>query len=300
MMMKSILTFLTLFIFSPAFLHAQVGGNQIYTGNSTQIRVASPSSKQSIQTTDSTLVINASILLNQLADQYMVSVGVQQEAENPLASNKKINERIDALQKSLKQIKVQPKDIYVDFVSQTRVYDYKVDGNQAQQIETGFEIKKNVIIRLDDINLFDRLVELCAEQEIYDIIKVEYISKDVDAIYNQLFTEAVKMIEARKKLYLSASNVKLTGVSRISDETFSQAHPKTGYQEYRAFETSQLNIQNNYNNRERFIQQEARKLRTFYYEGLDASGFDKVINEADPRIGIQYAFHLSIWYELEK
>jgi uncharacterized protein YggE len=300
MMQQSVFSFLILFSFSLPSLQAQIGGNQIYRGNSNQVRATSPGGKQSISTTDSTLVIHANILLNRLADQYMVSVGVQQEAETSLTCNKKINERIDALKKSLKQVNVQSKDIYVDFVSQNRVYDYKVDGNQAQQFEAGFEIKKNVIIRLDDISFFDRMVELCAEQEIYDIIKVEYIAENVDAIYNQLYAEAVKMIEARKKLYLSASNIKLTGVSRISNELFSQVHPKNRYQEYQAFETSQLNIQNNYNNRDRFIQQEARKLRTFYYEGLDTSTFDKVIHEADPRIGIQYAFYLSIWYELEK
>jgi hypothetical protein len=54
------------------------------------------------------------------------------------------------------------------------------------------------------------------------------------------------------------------------------------------------------NTTENYVKKLERKSKTFYYEGVDYSGFDKVINHANPTVGIQYIFNLSVKYKLKK
>ena len=55
-------------------------------------------------------------------------------------------------------------DIYIDFISQTKIYDYEVGENQAKQFATGYEIKKNAVIKMKNIDDIDELVELAAAE----------------------------------------------------------------------------------------------------------------------------------------
>ncbi|MEM9921708.1 MAG: SIMPL domain-containing protein [Bacteroidota bacterium] len=283
-------------------IYGQVSGNQIY-GNS---RGSSGSYVQEtgihprgITSTDSTLIVSVDILLNKRADAYLVAVGLNQEELTVQACNQKINDRIEKLKKSLKELGISEKDCYVDFISQTKVYDYQVDDTKAKQFQRGFEIKKNIIIKIADILKLDRLLELSAEQEVYDLIKVEYLDKDVNKIYERMYEEAAELIELRKKMYLKSSKVSLTGNSRVLSDNFYSVYPKSRYRKYEAFESSGLKVQTkHYSNQ--YIRQEARKNKTFYYNGLETSGFDKIINGFDPVVGIQYVLSLQMQYELDR
>ena len=278
---------------------AQIGGNQVY-GNSNyyNYNVATPTQKRTITSTDSTLVITTSILMNKIADHYLVSVGTNQEAKTVLECNKKINARIAALKKDVTSLEVKDSDFYVDFISQTKVYDYEVQEHSSKQLETGFEIKKNIIIRLNDIDKIDQLVELCAKQEIYDIIKVEYVDDDINASYEEMYNEAISFIESRKSMFMKTSSQKLTGGKRVVSDNFYSVYPKTQYKKYEAFESSSLSVHTkNYSSH--YVQQEERKNKTFYYDGVQTSGFDKIINSSVPDIGIQYVMSVTMTFELE-
>jgi len=43
-----------------------------------------------------------------------------------------------------------------------------------------------------------------------------------------------------------------------------------------------------------------RKGKTFYYEGIPYNGFDRIINNQDPEIGIQYIMNISVKYDFKK
>ena len=63
---------------------AQIGGNQVYGNNSygyTNNSNYNTVQKRTITSTDSTLIITTSILMNKLADHYLISVGTNQEAK---------------------------------------------------------------------------------------------------------------------------------------------------------------------------------------------------------------------------
>ena len=271
-------------------LHAysQISGNQSYKGHRD-----SASDKGSFFSNDSTLVIYSNILLNQNADKFKLALGVNQEGKTPKECLEKINKRINSLISKLPtQIKKQ--DIYVDFISQTRIYDFETTEKSANEILKGFEVKKNIIITVSDLNLFEQIIAEASEYQIYDIIKVDYINDNVEAIQKELLDIAKNVADKKKDLFISKFNRKTIGNPRAI-ENFTSSYPKDKYKNYEASESSRVDSYSS-----SFIKKEARKNQTFYYEGVDCSGFDKIINEANPEIGIQYVLSLSVIYDLVK
>ena len=287
------ITFLTLLT---GLSYGQVAGNQVYNnhhnyGNSVSAQ------KASVYTTDSTMVITTKILMNKVADYYLLTIGAHQEAKELNLCNQKINERIQTIIDGLKEIEIGSEDVYIDFITQTKIYDYEITSNETKQYENGFEIKKNVIIRMESLNKLDSIISLCASQKVYDIVNVEYINTNLNDTYNEMFDEAILLIESRKRRYLKVGSYKPTGIKRLVSDNFFSLYPKSQYKQYEAYESSNVSIHNrNYSHE--YIAKEARKHKTFYYNGAPISGFDKVINPTSPEVGIQYVLTISMVYEL--
>ena len=287
------ITFLTLLT---GLSYGQVAGNQVYNnhhnyGNSVSAQ------KASVYTTDSTMVITTKILMNKVADYYLLTIGAHQEAKELNLCNQKINERIQKIIDGLKEIEIGSEDVYIDFITQTKIYDHEITSNETKQYENGFEIKKNVIIRMKSLDKLDSIISLCAAQKIYDIVNVEYINTNLNDTYNEMFDEAILLIESRKRRYLKVGSYKPTGIKRLVSDNFFSLYPKSQYKQYEAYESSNVSIHNrNYSHE--YIAKEARKHKTFYYDGAPISGFDKVINPTSPEVGIQYVLTISMVYEL--
>ncbi len=275
-----------------ANIYAQMAGNQVYQNDKSY-----NSPNTSIHSTDSTLTIKATVLLNKKADYYLATVGIKQEAKSVTDCNQALNQRINAFMKDIKKLGIQDNDAYIDFISQTKVYDHKIEGNTITEFLDGFEIRKNIIFKFKDLELMDKIIELASKQEIYDIVKVEYFNEDTEKIYAQLFDESIKIIENKKARFLKVSNIKLSGKHRIMQDMFQVYYPKDSYKEYsEAFESSSVNT--NYS--KEYIKKQVRKDKTFYYEGAQSSPqIDKNIDNVSPIIGIQYVLSLRILYELE-
>lgn len=279
---------------------SQFGGNQVYS-NSNQYGYQysqSVSSNPSILSNDSILTITTNVLLHQVADQYVLTVGMNQEALTVLDCNTLINERISRLKKKLTSFGIEEEDVYVDFVTQTKIYDYEVEREQATQIETGFEIKKNINLRFKNIDLIDVIIESCSEEKIYDIINLEYIVDDINEVYEKLMSEAMQIAENRKNTFLQYSSKELAGEYRLVGDNFNSTFPKTQYKQYEAKESSTLSVYSkNYN--EHYIRKEARKNKTFYYQGIPVSGFDKVIGHDSPDISVQHSLTITVQFEIK-
>ena len=277
--------------------YSQISGNQVYGNNYS----SSDRSKvlQSLKSTDSTLIISARVLLNKQPDFYFVSLGISQQGKSVKEGLTTINNRIENLSKGLNSMGIKKSDYYVDFVSQAKIYDYNVQGNKAEQFEDGFEIKKNIIIKLDNLKQFDNLILLASEQEIYDIIKVDYRNNDVNSIYKEMYNAAVKIVEDKKELYSKTNSNKEYTKQRLLSDSFYSTYPNSQYKKYQSAESSDLNYLNkNYSTN--YLKKELRKSTTFFYDGAEISGFDKVINATNPTVGIQYFLDISMIYEIVK
>jgi len=274
-------------------LNAQVGGNQVYQNKSINYN-RNPVQTKSIYSTDSTLVVKSTVLLNKAADYYLLTIGVNSIAKTVIEANQITNNRIQRVTEKIKKMGINKEDIYIDFIAETKMYDHTVDGNKINEFFDGFSVRKNLIIKTDQITNIDEIIDYCSEEEIYDIIKVDYRSEDLEKINDDLFDEALKISKKKTQRFSRNSSVRL-GSNRITSEVFSVYYPKNLYKQYNeAFETSTLNYYSG-----SYIKKEVRKERTFYYDGVETEvGVDKIIDEITPIVGIQYVMEVVITYDL--
>jgi uncharacterized protein YggE len=181
-------------------------------------------------------------------------------------------------------------------ITQNLVYDYDIVNKTATQHEVGFEIKKNIIFKLDEIEDIDKIIETASKYEIYDIVKVDYVISDINELYAQLFKEAMSVINIKKDLYISATGIKLHPTSKIFSEGFNIIYPNQLYQSYQAFESS--DVYGSYNSN--YIKKDERKRNTFYYNKITASGYDKEINPSLTKVGVQATLDLKILFTIKK
>lgn len=286
----SVFTILSLNLFS------QHIGNQAYTNNY-QSQHRYPLQNKSIFYTDSTLIINANVLLNKEADFYSISIGVNQEGKTVSECIDQINVRIKNVEKGLNKIGIKKESIAIDFISETKIYDHKIEGKEITEYLVGYVIKKNIILRTKSVDAIEKIVNVCSKEDIFDIIKVDYINEDIEAINTLLFEQAMTIIKSKKERILKYSSIKLTDEYRVVSDNLLTYYPKNLYQKYsEAFETSTIHHQ--YSS---YIRKDVRKSSTFYYDGIEYEmSIDKIIDEVSPNIGIQYVMNIQMIYELEK
>ncbi|WP_454046525.1 SIMPL domain-containing protein [Chryseobacterium sp. Marseille-Q8038] len=281
---------------------AQVGGNQIYRDKNNYDYSAPKNLNEfnnanSYFTNDSTLVVNVKVLMNKTADRYKLTLGLNEEAATPKIAIENINRRINGFIKRISSIGIKNDDIFVDFISQTKIYDYDINKDTQVTIQKmdGFETKKNIIITVNKYSMIEKLISEASDFQIYDVIKVDYISNDIDKIQEDLLKEAYAVFDKKKDNYFRLFKKETIG-SPTATSGFTYTFPKNQYQNYAAFESA--NVTYGYDTR--YIKKEERKSKTFYYDGTDYTGFDKVINNSDPEVGIQYIMNLSVKYDLKK
>lgn len=281
---------------------AQVGGNQIYRDKnnydySALKNLPDFNNANSYFTNDSTLVVNVKVLMNKTADRYKLTLGLNEEAATPKIAIENINRRINGFIKRISSMGIRNDDIFVDFISQTKIYDYDIhkDTQVTTQKMDGFETKKNIIITVNKHSMIEKLISEASDFQIYDVIKVDYISNDIDKIQEDLLKEAYAVFDKKKDNYFKLFKKEIIG-SPTATSGFTYIFPKNQYQNYTALESASVT----YGYDTRYIKKEERKSKTFYYDGTDYTGFDKVINNSDPEVGIQYIMNLSVKYDLKK
>lgn len=291
MKVKKVIVLLIFLLISK--LNAQVSGNSAqknYQRN--QIGFLEP---QKLFITDSTFIVQANILKNVVADNYVAVFGVNEKANSLKESNENINKRITNFISDLVKMGINKNDIYVDMTTQTRIYDYKIKEEVATQYINGFEIKKNVILKFKKIADLDKMVICASNYAIYDLIKVDYLVSNEEEVYSNLFEIAKSTIEKKKNLYVSATNVKLDTSSQIFGEKFYSQSPQESYNSYTSNLSSTYTNDNSYNKRLDLV-----KTPTYYYDKLNYSGFDKIINPVVTEPVVEYVLSLQIKFKILK
>jgi uncharacterized protein YggE len=291
----SLLGFLVLLFFVNLSLFAQESGNRIY-GNqgyyNGQKHTPFTNTGSLINGTDRKYYsTEASVLINLKPDAFVVVFGIQQEGALPSDSNGKLEARLAQFNGSLSALGIKPDDIFIDFITQNKVYDYKTQGNDVIETPAGFETKKTIAIRYKDRSMFEKIVAEAAKQQIFDLIKVDYIVSDFDSVRTRLFDEAVKVIKSKEAKYASLLGVKLSPVG-LANEKYDAFYPSEEYQKYQAFETGSA-----YNSNNRGVTVSARKASTFYYSPMSGENFDKMLNPLGIEPLVQFTLYLRMDYD---
>lgn len=275
-------------------INAQVSGNSVYSQNynSTNTKLQTV---DKLFLTDSTFIIQANVALNVIADNYVAIFGVAEQSATLVECNDKIEKRIQSFITDLSKLGITQTDIYVDMTTQNKIYDYKMSSSIAEEYLKGFELKKNVIIKFKNIKDLEKMVLSASTFQIYDLVKVDYNVTDINKIYTQLFQTATEIINQKKGLYVSATNAKLSSVSQIYGDEFYSYSPSQLYKSYTAYEGS--DVYGGYNS---YTKKDLRKSVTYYYDKINYSGFDKVINPIVTEPSVEFILTLQIKFQIEK
>src|ERR1041384_5833138 len=275
----------------------QESGNRIYGNNGYYQQ------KRQLQINSGTLgnsgegyAIEASVLTNLKPDAFVVVFGVNDEGSNSAVSNDKVNAKIANLIQKVKPLGIDSNNIFIDFITQNRVYDFTVSGTQATEKFTGFETKKTVAIRYKSRELFERIVSAATDSQIFDLIKVDYIVSDFDKVRAGLFDAAVKVLKSKEQKYANALGNTLGAVG-LSIEKYDVTYPAEAYQRYQAFETGDASVENEQGVSSRV---EKRKSFTFFYEPLQASSFDSVLAPPGLEPVVQFSIYLRMQYQVKR
>lgn len=273
----------------------QQSGNVVIGQSYNYNRTTKLQSVDKLYLSDSSFIIQANVLKNVIADSYVATFGVSESSTSLIDANSKIDKRINDFISALMKIRITNADIYIDMTTQTRISDYKVTGNYAEQYISGFEQKKNVIVKFDNIKLLDEMIIIASDYGIYDLAKIDYIVMDKDKIYEELFEEAVKVINSKKGLYTKATNCKLQPVSQIYGESFYSFYPSQLYQSYTPNISTEYHSYSSYSKRK-----DLRKNTTYFYDKINYSGFDKVINPIVTEPAVEFVLMLQMKFDIKK
>jgi len=294
-MKKCVLLVLSLFAVVPVF--GQESGNRIYGNNGyyQQQKRHMQIGAGSLGPSDS-YAIEANVLINLKPNAFVVVFGVNDEGLNSATSNQKVNAKVADLMQRIKPLGITSNDVFVDFITQSRVYDFSVSGAEAKENFSGFETKKTIAIRYRNRELFEKIVSAAADARIFDLIKVDYIVSDFDSVRARLFEAAVKVIKSKEQKYTNSLGVSL-GALGLSVEKYDVSYPAEAYQRYQAFETGDAYVYNNQGPTSRVTQ---RKSFTFFYDPFEASSFDAVLDPLDLEPAVQFSIYLRMQYQVKR
>ena len=271
--------------------YGQSGGNAKAKQNERNKRVLA----QSELPPAGSMFIEASVLFNAKANEYVAVFGIAQEGATVAECNQKMDATVNAFSGELRQLGLAPEAVFVDFATQTKIYGYQATGSIAKERLVGFELKKNISIHYRDKLLLDKLIIAASRAKIFDLIKVDYLVKDTAAVQDRLMEEAARIIKLKAARYEKLLGLKLQPLPQVYAEKPSVYFPAEMYDSYTAQESEEMSSDSD---RQRYTIQGARKSRTFFFNALNADGFDSVINPVVIEPVVQYTLYLKVKYEL--
>lgn len=280
---------------------AQVSGNRIYENQGSQQGgqvtrrypgYGGATTEQVVSEQENLLVttyqfIEAKVLTSVETKEYVAVFGLAQEADSLQKASKKLQDQIADFRTGLAALGLRPEDTYLDFITQNRVYDYQVKGGTAREKVTGFQVKENFFVRYKDPKLLDQITPVAAQAGIFDLIKVDYVTGDLNAVRAQLADEAMKVLKKKEESYTKLG-LKLQPVS-VTVESFDTFQPSEAYNSYKAYETGNVDEEN-------YRVVERRKNSTFFFEPLREGQFDLVLNQIGMQPAVQCTFTLRVKY----
>jgi uncharacterized protein YggE len=277
----------------PVVAPAQEAGNRAY---GTQRRRPQTNSGVLTGSTDGTAqvyFVEANVLMNMKADTYVAVFGLVQDGATSAESNGKINTQVAGFIRDLESLGIKRADTFVDFITQNKIYDYTTNANTVTEKFSGFETKKNIAVRYRDRELLEKILSAAARASIFDLIEVNYVVGDVGGVRQRMYEEAVRIIKQKEASYANSFGIKLSPTN-LANEKYDAFYPSELYAAYQAYEAGTTS--GDYNR----VVVRQRKTSTFFYEPLDASNFDSVINQMSIEPMVQFTLYLRLQYDLKK
>ncbi len=300
-----------IFLLSFNYAKAQVAGNWMYNQsmqaeqyNDDYSFDVSKSVEYPVYQTginDTVIVLETNAMMNVKADSYIAIFGVSQVSDSIESGHRLINNRLNSFIKSISKLGIKSDDIYIDFISQVPIFEYELEkklfSKTYNEIPKGFELKKNIHINYEDKEIIDKLLIEAAKNEIYDIVKVDYIINDIESVYDSLRNVSIKLMNKKEKEFKNL-NIKFIPMYHTVSENITSNYPIERYSSYTAFNKPSINAV--YKSSGKVIRSSSTTPITIYYNKIPYNNYDIVINPTVIEPVVQFSYNLKVKYVLKR
>ena len=298
--MKKILLFtffLCSYFITLPLIHSQELGNanSVYSGKSTPKNIYAKSFEPQMQFNNNNVVtIKVKGIYNEQNVRRVAYFGLTQLGKNIDEVNELMETRINNVEQEIKKLG-SSMEFFVDMISFVPIYEFETEKKlfnkrTYNEVPKGFELKKNIHIAFSDGNMMNKIMAICGANEIYDLIKVDYISMNVEAVHDTLRKQANLVYSKMVKNHEFILGIDFSKKRKQFNEGFNVAYPKYRYNSYTAYSSPQLNV------KRKSVVTEVKKSPTMYYEPIQFLQEKFIINPdiLEPSLQVTYEMQVII------
>jgi len=337
--MKNILLFLAFFQILTAF--AQVNGNYEaakkssgnynvkdmgnYNGNynlpnsnnataaNSNVFMAIPPQYKAQILGDNIIQFDINALSNQKSVNYVAVFNITQIGATAKETDSLLNVRYNNFKKASLAADIAESDIVVDMVSFLPKYETEVSRKlfskkTYNEIPKGFVLQKNLHIKYKNPQVLDKLVTIAAQNEIYDLVKVDYFVENPAKVYEELREKTFQYLKEIEKSYKD-NGFRLDSAYKSIGENSFVVYPNSRYVSYEAYSSNTMDIfekevkDNSNKNAGNTINanlMRAEKQTTSFYQMMPQNEYEVVINPIVHEPCVQFSYNIQVKYVLRE
>ncbi len=240
------------------------------------------------------ITIDVKALNNVIADSYTAIFNVTQIGETSEETNRLMNDRMNKVKSTLLSKGIPAKDFVIDVISFLPVYETVVErklfSKKYNEVPKGFELQQNLHIKFNKVEQFESILSACANNEIYNLVKVDYFINDIQAVYKRLRVEILKILKDKQQFHSDLGFDIKDYKPLIADMEYCH-FPKEFYKNYQAYNSISLEaIKKN----KGVIT--AKKQTSYYYDPISFKDYDMVINPSIVEPVVQIGMEIKLQY----
>ncbi|NSW44394.1 MAG: SIMPL domain-containing protein [Bacteroidales bacterium] len=251
-----------------------------------------------VSSNDTAFMLECNAIMNVKADEYVMILGTSQIAESLEDCHQMLNKRIENFKQAIQPLGIASSDIYVDYISQFPIFEIEVEkklfSKTYHEVPTGYELKKNIHIHYKNKEIAEKIMLEAAKNEIYDIIKVDYMVLNTNQIYDSLRQICIKSIQ-KKVNELQKLGVKTESQYQLVYENMQSTYPLERYSSYVEFARYNSNsskmgskVISHYN------------VPALFYNPLNYKNYECIVNPIILEPVVQFSYNLKVKYVLKK
>ncbi|WP_417608183.1 hypothetical protein [Owenweeksia hongkongensis] len=282
----------------------QVKGNYDYRANSSIATMREASSNQNYGLINmpalGDLTFSIKGLYNAPADSYLAIFTSTQVGETQREANDLLRAKIDSIRSGVLR-KSGDVEMFVDMISFVPLYETQAakkifSKTTYNEIPIGFELKKNLHFKYSDPKVLEYLVTICAENEIYDLVRVDYFIEDIDKKKDKMIMKAEGMMKQKISRIGEFTNEDYKDKDRQMTEGFLIHLPHEQYQSYTVFSSNAMYV------KQSGAVNAAPKSTSQFYMPKFNKNYDFVLNPAmlEPVVQIEYEVKMRLIPKPEK
>jgi uncharacterized protein YggE len=287
-------------LFTDTLVNAQVRGNAQYDNPQSY---QSEAGANPVIEDPSTMTLSISGLLNARADDYVATFNIIQVGETIEKADEMMSNRINKFIRTLKTFQLDTNAIKIDMVSFVPKFDYEVDekifSKMFNEVPVGFEVQKNITIHYKNSATLNALMSAAAQEEIYDLVKVEYFLTDINKEYETLRRKCADLFKLRLKSYESLG-FKLDTLKKVFADDFATIVPQTRYAQYQAFSRPSLDAAKKKTVLGSLKVKEVQRPQSTYYNAVSYDQYDLVVNPVIDEPVVQLTYKITVKYFLKE